>query len=426
MSKMQNNDFEFTGDKTNYTPTPHTQEELDSIEYVLPVKKKKKKGHFRRKARTSTIPDISEDAESIEYIYAKPQSKRKKKKNKLKKILIIILCIILGLVIATAGTVFILNEVGKSAMHNYEDMNIEPAPDVEKIESVENSGKTIYYDGNTYAFNEKVTTVVFMGIDKDRAENPEDVIGKGGQADAIYIAVIDTLNNKVSILGVSRDAMVDVNVYNTDGDFVKTENMQLCLSYAYGDGGHSSCENTIVSLERLFYGIPFNTYFSFDKNAVSTLADTIGGVTLTSDIDFYSNYYNRTIKKGETFTLHGDDTNQYIRARDIDELDSNNDRMARQKQFMTAFLAQIWDSVKSDPSLVLDLYSTIDDYSTTNLTTAKMTYLASTALSKLDSYSDIEFVNVPGTVEKGEYAEFNVDQDGLMELMLDLFYIEVA
>ena len=55
-----------------------------------------------------------------------------------------------------------------------------------------------------------------------------------------------------------------------------------------------------------------------------------------------------------------------------------------------------------------------------------MTYLATTAISSLDSYKEIEFVNVPGTVTKGEYAEFIVDQNGLMEVMLDLFYIKTS
>ena len=57
--------------------------------------------------------------------------------------------------------------------------------------------------------------------------------------------------------------------------------------------------------------------------------------------------------------------------------------------------------------------------------TRKMTYLASTAIPSLGSYTEIEFINVPGQVTKGEYAEFIVDQDGLMEVMLDLFYIKV-
>ena len=44
----------------------------------------------------------------------------------------------------------------------------------------------------------------------------------------------------------------------------------------------------------------------------------------------------------------------------------------------------------------------------------------------LDSYKEVEFVNIAGEVKKGEqYAEFYPDQDALMETLLDLFYIKV-
>ena len=420
MSRTQNNDFEPTKPITSITdPTP-TQQDLDAIEYVTPISKSKRKHkkHSNQKVSQTTKDDAAD------FIYARPHSTKQRRKKKALRILIIVLCILLALVIVGAGTLFVFNKVGKSAMHNYDDMNIEPSPEVEKIEEVKDDGKTISYNGNTYTFNEDVATVVLMGIDTKDFENTDREVGSGGQADAVYIAVIDTKNDKVSILGVSRDSMVDVNVYNTSGEFVRTENMQLCLSYGYGDGAHTSCENTILSLERLFYGLQFNTYFSINKDAVETLTDSVGGVTLTALVDFPSSYYGRTISAGETVTLHGNDANMYIRTRDLEELDSNNDRMARQKQFMTAFMSQIWSSVKSNPAVITDLYSAISNNSTTNLTTSKMTYLATTAISSLDSYKEIEFVNVPGTVSKGEYAEFIVDQNGLMEVMLDLFYIK--
>ncbi|MBQ8539744.1 MAG: LCP family protein [Ruminococcus sp.] len=431
MNNTPNNDFEPTKPIERNLQGQPTQQELDSIEYITPVKKSKHKHkhshkHYHTASNSSTpVSDTTKD-DADDFVYARHHSKKDKKKKKAIKVLIIIACVLLALVIVAASTLFIFNSVGKSAMHNYKDMTIEPSPEIEKVEQVTNSGKTITYNGKTYSFNEDVATVVLMGIDTKDFENPDRVVGEGGQADAIYIAAIDTKSDKVSILGVSRDSMVDVNVYNLEGGFLRTENMQLCLSYAYGDSAHTSCENTLTSLERLFYGMQYNTYFSIDTRALETLTDTVGGVTLTSLVDFNSVYYSRTIKAGETVTLYGKDATKYVRERDTTELDSNNDRMARQKQFMTAFLSQIWGSVKSNPAMITDLYGTISDNSTTNLTPSKMTYLTTSAISMLDSYKEIEFVNVPGTVKKGEYAEFIVDENALMEIMLDLFYIDVT
>ena len=424
MNNTPNNSFEPTKPVELNSPTIPTQEDLDAIEYVTPVKKHKHK-HKSSKNTSSPVNTPAND-DVNDFVYARHHSSKDKKKKKALKVLIIIACVLLALIIVSASTLFIFNSVGKSAMHNYDDMTIEPSPEIEKVEQVKDSGKTITYNGKTYSFNEDIATVVLMGIDTKDFEKTDKVVGEGGQADAIYIAVIDTKADKVSILGVSRDTMVDVNVYNPEGGFLRTENMQLCLSYAYGDGAHTSCKNTLTSIERLFYGKQFETYFSIDTRALETLTDTVGGVTLTSLVDFNSDYYGRTIKAGEAVTLYGNDAIAYIRSRDITELDSNNDRMARQKQFMTAFLSQIWGSVKSNPTVITDLYGAISDNSTTNLTPSKMTYLTTTAISMLDSYKEIEFVNVPGTVKKGEYAEFIVDQNGLMEIMLDLFYIDTT
>lgn len=396
-----------------------TQEELDKVEYVLPVKKKKShKKHAKRKI------DVNNIAETDGFIFAQPHNKKKERKRKALKVFGIITAVIASLLIVATSTLFIFNEVGKSAMHNYEDMNIEPpVEEIEKVEKIENDGKTITYNGSNYTFNEKVTTVVLMGVDTGKYDG--EINETNGQADAIYVAVLDTKEKKATILCINRDTMVDVNVYNIDGDFVKTEPLQICTAYAYGDTKENSCLNTLTSLQRLFYGMKFDTYFSLDITAIEDLNDAVGGVTVTTDTLFYSESQGREIQAGETVTLYGKDTSNFIRRRDTDKLDSNVDRMGRQKEYISAFLAQTFPTVKSNPSVILDLYSCIDTNSTTNLTPSKMTYLASTAVSNLDSYKDIEFVSIDGKVKKGEYAEFHVDKDSLMEIMLDLFYVKV-
>ena len=416
-------------DEYDYTPK-HTKTEqsskLDdnSLDYVLPVVKNKKSEEERKNKASKYEKQYSEDAD--DFCFAKPyNSKKDKKKRKLKTLSIVIgsIAAVLVLIVSTIG---IFSLIGRNSMHNYKDMNIEfPSDILESLDSIDNSGKTIVYKGSTYHFNEKVATVTFMGIDTKDFEHPDRAVGEGGQADAIYIGVIDTSTNKLTLLGVSRDTMVDVNVYNKDGKFVNTENMQICLSYAYGDGAHTSCENTLVSLERLFYSLQYDTYFSFDTRALEALTDAVGGVTVTALSEFYSDSQKRTIKEGEEITLYGKDATMYTRSRNINKLDSNNDRMARQNQFIKAFIAKIWDSVKSDPKTVLSLYNIVAENSTTNLTPPKMVYLATKAISGLESYTDINYVNLKGEVKKGEYAEFYPDEEALMETLLDLFYIKV-
>ena len=428
-----NNDYE-TESKTENTQdnsnSGFSKEELDSIEYITPIKHKKHKHkHKHKKSSTENAKKMPDGAD--DFVFARPQKvskkkHRKSKKRKVLKVLAIILAVISSILVVAVSTVFVFHQIGKSAMHDYDDMVVKPSPQVDDISSIDNSGKNITYKGKKYTFNEDVTSVVLMGIDRAQLGAIDSVVGTGGQADAIYIAVINTKTNDVSLLSISRDTMVDVNVYSTDGNFIDTRNMQLCLSYAYGDGKHKSAENTIVSLQRLFYGLQFDTYFAMDYEALMQLNDAVGGVTVTANTDFFCHSQNRTVKKGETVTLYGKDAEQYIRARDLSKLDSNEARMERQRQYISSFLSSVVPAAKEDLSVITDLYNTVSANSTTNLTVSKLTYLATNVLTNMDSYKDIKFYNIDGTVKKGEtYAEFYANEDALMETMLNLFYEEV-
>lgn len=424
-----NNDSEneisnnITSENTEVKTKVPTVEELEEVEYVLPVTHKNQK-KSRKIHNNKTIKTKEEiEKESSDFVFAQPH--KEKKKSKVKKVLLIILIVLLSLVLILTSTVLIFRHIGKKAMLNYKDMVIKPPSEVENISKIENDGKTVVYNGKTYVFNEEIATVVMMGIDKDDLGITDEIVGTGGQADAIFIGIINNKSGKVSILSVSRDSMVDVNIYNTKGEFVKTDNMQLCLSFAYGDGKETSTKNTINSLERLFYGMKFNTYLALDYKGLHELNDAVGGVTVTATSDFYSYNERRTVKKGETFTLWGPDSEQYLRTRDLSELESNTDRMDRQKQYITALLSNVVPAAKKDITVVTKLFDAVKDNSTTNLNASKITYLATEALGNIDSYKNIGFYSVPGTVLKGEkYAEFHVDQTALWELMLELFYIE--
>ena len=76
---------------------------------------------------------------------------------------------------------------------------------------------------------------------------------------------------------------------------------------------------------------------------------------------------------------------------------------------------------KQDLSTPLKLFNASADYTCTNLTPSRVTYLGGT-LVKNGSLS-VEMTQVPGEITMGEkYAEFNVDEKGFYELFLSIFY----
>lgn len=340
------------------------------------------------------------------------EKSEKKTKSPALKILIVLIILILFIAIGLFISFALLRYKGEKALFTTESINIET------IEGAEtpNKGQTVTYNGKTYAFNPYITSILFMGVDKDNFSLEDNIRGTGGQADAIYLLVYNSSTGKIRIISFSRDTMVDINQYTESGKYAGVKRTQLCLAYAYGDGKELSAKNVVISLQRIIFNIPINSYFAMDLSAIKVLNNDIGGVTLTS-LDTFGPF-----TKGETITLIGEQAETYIRTRDITILDSNIDRIERQKQYLTAFANQLIPAVQKDFSIPLDLYNDTKDYAITNLDTSKITYLASSIAT---SYNGLDIVNVPGTITSGEEdgkAQFTPDTEKLYELILETFY----
>ncbi len=342
------------------------------------------------------------------------ESSGKRKHKKLKKVLLIILCVILGLALILGSTFAYLYYSGKGQFKN-EKTEVSIPADV-----AQDNGNTVKNEGITYVYDEDVTTILLMGVDKDeQTQIKTDEHGTAGQADALYLACIDTNEKKYTILSINRDSMIDVDVYSTEGNYSGTKKLQACLAYAYGDGKKTSCENTAKAISRMLYNIPINSYFSINKASISLLNDIIDGV----DVPVYDSEGNVTT---EITHLEGKEAYSYIHDRDITKLDSNVTRIKRQTSYIKAFASKVIAKTKSNLGTPLELFETISIYSTTDLNATKITYLTTNAFSDRKDIN-IEFKSVPGKVVKGAggYAEYKIDNDGLLQVVLDIFYDKV-
>ena len=228
--------------------------------------------------------------------------------KKSKKIIIIILAVIIAIILALVGTFFILTHIGKLQFH---DGDTHISTDAVEIED-EN---TIIYNNKKYTLNKNIVSVLVMGIDRDNV-NENYGSGNNGQADVIFLATIDTKTKKTCIIPLSRETMVDVNLYTSDGKFAGTKREQLCLAYAYGNTTEDSCQNVLTSAKRLLYGININSYMAIEMKGVSKLTDLIGGVELTCLEDSTDSKY--FFKKGEKLNLKGEKAIAYIQYRGDD------------------------------------------------------------------------------------------------------------
>lgn len=403
-----------------------------------PGKEKESIGELNQELFQALGMEYPENAEQEEKIPERPRRERQPEKKNRRKTsksrraspyrkrrgpllaVLILFGLLVVLLISAVGAYAYLNKKGEAELKRNKSGEIISVPEGAEQE---NNGQTVIYNGKTYAYNENNINILFMGIDKNIQDTGEDNIGENGQADALIMAVLDSETGHLSLINISRDAMVDVNRYNVSGQYLGTENMQLCLAYSYGDGKEKSCENTMESVSRLLYGMPVNAYVAIDYSAIAKLNDAVGGITVNVLEDLSA--ADPALKKGETVTLRGEQAQTYVRSRNTDILDSNNMRMERQRQYISAFVSAAINGTKDNVTLPVTLYNSVSDYMVTNISVSEVTYLASLILK--NGASGGEMLTVPGNVVQGEiYAEFTPDEEELYKMILNVFYKEIS
>lgn len=350
----------------------------------------------------------------------KKSQHKKHKMKKSKKIHITVVSCILGLCLLVVGTFGFLYYRGKNGLLDKSGMSLNPPGDTKVIDN----GNYIFYNGHNYRYKDSMTSTLFMGVDKDELGTVNNVVGTGGQADALYLIAIDTDNGVTTTFQISRNAMVDIDLYNTAGDFIRTENNQICLSYAYGDGKETSAENTVRSVRRLFYGLPVaQSYTALDISGISALNDSIGGVTVTSPVTYKDDSNKVVYNEGQTYELHGKDAENFVRLRNHKSDNYNDNRMARQKAYLNAFIDKTVTMTKSDITTPVAIYNSAKPYMTTNLSVSKVSYLATDLLRKGITSADIQ--KVPGKDKEGKnYVEYKVDNKKFFKMIVDTFYVQ--
>ena len=283
----------------------------------------------------------------------------------------------------------------------------------------------IRYNGKTYQYKENLTNILCLGIDSRDGIAKEKTPGKAGQADCVILAVLDDEAKTIRLINISRDSMVPVHVYATDGSFVEDRTEQLALQYAYGNGRDWSCQLMEQAVSELFYGLPIHGYCALSMNSIADLNDAVGGVTVTVPEEL-AVMQPKLFTAGETVTLKGELAYHFVHDRAYKSADaaSNNKRIARQKAYAVAFVNQLKQGMKEDMTLPVKLYQTAEKQMVTSISLDQAVYLCTEYMNC--SFDTENIYTIDGEVTMGEkYAEFNVDDDTLYQLILDVFYEEV-
>lgn len=332
--------------------------------------------------------------------------------EKNKKIIVIVISIILAIILLLLSAFWIITAIGKHQFHK-DDTNI--SADLVEIEDE----STITYDGKKYILNKNIVSVLVMGIDRDNV-NQNLGNGNNGQADVIFVATIDTKTKKACIIPISRETMVDVNLYTGDGKYAGTQKEQLCLAYAYGNTAEESSKNVMTSVKRLLCGINISSYVTIEMDGVSKLTDMVGGV----QVNCLEDIVNKKVQfyKGNKITLNGTNAMTYIQSRGED-LEANARRMQRQKQFLSALMNKTGNAVISDFTNLTNYYNNLSPYFSTNVSFAQITYLAQNFLT-LNFGDTIDYKTIDGSLTQGEkWVEFTANEESVLQTVIEIFYI---
>lgn len=343
------------------------------------------------------------------------------KKRKRLSPLLIFFFILIGVTLVLCCTVLALWFHGRSSLTQTAPAPELPAASSETIQADPESD-VIVYNGKRYRYNQDMCNILLMGIDSH--QTPDHSAGSHDQADVIVLAALDLSSGRMNLISISRDAMCDMEVPG-EGGSSQLLHTQLALSYAYGDGQHTSCQITRDAVSNLFFGLPIQGYAAYYMSGISALNDAVGGVTVTvlDDYPFTDLPGCGNMSAGSSVTLNGKQAEYYIRAR-LGNVDSNQKRMQRQKQYILALLSQAKEQVAGNPASIMSLYGAVEDYVITDLDLSRISYLATKAVS-LRFSGDIR--SLEGEIALGDdgFSEFTVDQSALYQLMLEVFYTEV-
>ena len=287
---------------------------------------------------------------------------------------------------------------------------------VDSDEMNEWENKTLVIDGVEYFPRQDITVVMLLGIDEEGPVLSSGSYRNYGEADAVMLLILNHAEDRIDMLCLNRDTMVQMPVLGIDGRVSGITYAQLALAHTYGEGLEDSCENTQKTIEALLNNIAIDHYVAMNMDGITIVNDAVGGVTVTITDDFSE--VDSSLKMGE-MTLWGEQALTYVQTRKEIGNQLNISRMERHREYMNGLMLAIKEKTAEDDSFATQLYEQVSDYVVTECSVNVISGL----INRCADYTLGEIITPVGeNVLSEEYYEFYVNEEELNELVLRLFY----
>lgn len=302
------------------------------------------------------------------------------------------------------------------------DMKSRSGLEVKAARQVDMAGgyRSIEYNGKTYRYNNRVTSILYAGIDSEDEIRAAKAFVGAPRADSISLVVMDERNDRMTIIALSRDTMTGIHKFTVDGKDRGAFTDHLAFAYTYGDGGEVSCKNLCRAVSDLLFGIPIDGYVVSNRASLPILGEAIGPVEVVVPNDDLA---AEGFVKGETAVIDGENLASFVRTRDTAGDFTNVSRMERQRAYINGALEKIVNLLTKDSDSAWRLMEQAEENVLTDITRNR--YLDLIRVLKNTYYTGDSYYTPEGRQVVGDlHDEFYPDLDALHEKVLELFYLE--
>lgn len=275
----------------------------------------------------------------------------------------------------------------------------------------------VEYGGQLYVPRENIQTLLILGLDKFQREQTTIGYTNHLQSDFQMLVILDQQAKVIDVLHLNRDTMTEIRRLGVGGSEAGTFVGQLALAHTFGSGGSDSCLNAVKAVSNLLGGVKIDHYMTLTMDAVATLNDAVGGVTVELMEDFTE--FDPTMEKGKEMTLMGDQALYYVRYRMTIGDGLNASRMKRQEQYLSAFYTKLMEKNQEDDNFLAKTLMKVNNAFVSDLTVTQLDSLAELmAQCTLNPFHSLKGETVKGE----EFYEFYVDEEDLEKTVMELFY----
>ena len=203
--------------------------------------------------------------------------------------------------------------------------------------------------------------MLLLGVDKSegRSEKWGDDAANF-RADTIILARVDPPAQKVALVSIPRDTLVDMGMYGQD---------KINAAYSYGGAAF------MLEVVSDFAGVDISAYAEIDFEQFTSIVDTIGGIEVTLPVDVVDERYAHINLSAGTHQLDGKTALALVRTRHAYDSYGGGDfyRAANQRAVIAAIVKKI---LKQDPVTMTGTVSQLAESVSTSMSVTDIVSLA--------------------------------------------------